>query len=132
MTFQLWIIEHSRKRRTKKWIYMNVSFFFLRKECWMRISFSHTLHKKCLYSELIWSVYSLIRTEYGELLHISPHSVRMRENTDQNNSEYGHFSRRDSYELKQLCKCSVKQMLLKNSVKFKGKYLCLSIFLIKS
>ena len=30
-------------------------------------------------------------TEYGEILHISPYSVRMRNNTDQNNSEYGHF-----------------------------------------
>ena len=28
-----------------------------------------------------------------EVLHISPYSVRMRENTDQDNSEYGHFSR---------------------------------------
>ena len=26
-------------------------------------------------------------------LHISPYSVRLRENTDYNNSEYGHFSR---------------------------------------
>ena len=33
------------------------------------------LRKKC-----IWSYYG-------------PHSVRMQENTDQNNSEYGHFSR---------------------------------------
>ena len=34
-----------------------------------------------------------IRTEYGEVLRISPYSVRMRENTDQNNSEYRHSSR---------------------------------------
>ena len=27
---------------------------------------------------------------------ISPYSVRMRENTDQNNSEYGHFSQSGS------------------------------------
>ena len=27
------------------------------------------------------------------LLHISPYSIRMRENADQNNSEYGHFLR---------------------------------------
>ena len=30
-----------------------------------------------------WSVFSCIRTEYGEILRISPYSVRMRENTDQ-------------------------------------------------
>ena len=40
-----------------------------------------------------WSVFSRIRTEYGEILRISPYSVRMRENTDQNNSKYGYFLR---------------------------------------
>ena len=40
-----------------------------------------------------WSVFSRIRTEYGEILRIFPYSIRMRENTDQNNSEYGHFLR---------------------------------------
>ena len=38
-----------------------------------------------------------IRTEQGEILRISPYSVQMRENVDQNNSEYGHFSRRNRY-----------------------------------
>ena len=46
--------------------------------------------EKGSYSELFWSVLSRIRTEYGAL-----YSVRMRENTDQNNSEYGHFLRSD-------------------------------------
>ena len=66
--------------------------------------FDKKLYQKCLtmklsrrkkwpYSELFWSVFSHIRTEYGEILRISPYSVRMRENVDQNNSEYGHFSR---------------------------------------
>ena len=61
-----------------------------------RLYFVHyflTLRDKCPYSELFWSVFSCIRTEYGEILHISPYPVRMRENTDQNNSEYGHFLR---------------------------------------
>ena len=35
---------------------------------------------------------SRIRTEYRDILRISPYSVRMRENTDQNNSEYRLFS----------------------------------------
>ena len=30
-----------------------------------------------------WSVFSRIRTEYGEILRISLHSIRMRENMDQ-------------------------------------------------
>ena len=51
------------------------------------------VRKKCAYSELFWSVFSRIRVEYGELRSISPYSVRMRENVNQNNSEYGHFSR---------------------------------------
>ena len=57
---------------------------------------SDTLHEKCPYSELFWSAFSRIWTEYGEILCISPYSVRMRENADQNNSEYGHFLRIDN------------------------------------
>ena len=51
------------------------------------------LREKCLYSELFWSVFSRIRTEDGGILRISPYSVRMWENADQNNSKYGHFLR---------------------------------------
>ena len=53
----------------------------------------HILRKRCPYSELFWSVFSSIRTEYGKMLHISSYSVRMRENTDQKNSEDWYFSR---------------------------------------
>ena len=35
----------------------------------------------------------LIGTEYEGILLISPYSGRIRENTDQNNSEYEHFPR---------------------------------------
>ena len=52
-----------------------------------------SLGEKCPYSELFWSAFFHIRTEYGETRSIFPYSVQMRENTDQNNSEYGHFSR---------------------------------------
>ena len=41
-------------------------------------------------------IFSCIHTEYGEILHISPYSVRTWENMDQNNSEYGHFLPSDS------------------------------------
>ena len=51
-----------------------------------------TLLKKCPHSEFFWSVFSHLRTVYGETLCISPYSAWMRENTDQKNSEYGHFS----------------------------------------
>ena len=49
------------------------------------------LREKCLYSEF-GSVFSRIQTEYGEVLRICSYSVRMQENTDQKNSEYGHYS----------------------------------------
>ena len=32
-----------------------------------------------------WSIFSCIQTEYGEILRISPYSVRMRENPGQKN-----------------------------------------------
>ena len=54
---------------------------------------SLSLHGKCPQSEFFWSLFSRIRTKYGEILPNSPYSVQMRENTDQKNSEYGHFSR---------------------------------------
>ena len=56
-----------------------------------------TKSKKCPYSELFWSVFSRIRTKYKEIRSTSPYSARMRENADQNNSEYGHFSRSGKY-----------------------------------
>ena len=54
-----------------------------------------TLPEKFSYSEFFWSVFSRIRTEYGDILYgdISLDSVRMLENTDPKISEYGHFSR---------------------------------------
>ena len=51
------------------------------------------LSKKCVHSELFWSAFSRLWTEYGEILRISQYSVRMWENTNQNNSKYGHFLR---------------------------------------
>ena len=50
-----------------------------------------SLREKCPYSEFFWSVFSHIRTEYGEKLRTSPYSVQMREIADQKNPEYGHF-----------------------------------------
>ena len=52
-----------------------------------------SLREKYPYLELFWSAFSCIRIEHGEILRISPYSVQMRENADQNNWEYGHFLR---------------------------------------
>ena len=59
----------------------------------LMINTSFALCEKCPHSELFPSVFYRIYTEYGEILRTSPYSVRMRENKEQNNSEYGHFSR---------------------------------------
>ena len=52
--------------------------------------------KMCPHSELFWSTFSRIRTQYGEIWSIFPYSVQIRTNAGQNNSEYGHFLRSDS------------------------------------
>ena len=59
------------------------------------IFFKYTLRKKCPYSEFFWYVFFHIRAENGEILRISPYSVRMWKNADQKNSENEHFSRSD-------------------------------------
>ena len=51
-----------------------------------------SLRKKYPYLEFFWPRFSLIRSKYGDM---SSYSVRIRENEDQENSEYGHFSRSD-------------------------------------
>ena len=61
-----------------------------------------SLREKCPYSEFFWSIFSLIRTEYGEILRISPYSVRMWENTGMKKSECGHFSLRASLRMLKL------------------------------
>ena len=50
-----------------------------------------SLRESCPYSEFFWSLFYRIRTEYGEIRSISLYSVRMRENTDQENSKNGYF-----------------------------------------
>ena len=71
------------------------------------LSLWSTLCEKCPYSKLFWSAFSCIQTEYGEILCISPYSVRMRENRDQNNSEYKHFLRSGIVVLFQLRLCQM-------------------------
>ena len=50
-----------------------------------------SLPEQCSYSEFFWSAFSHIRTKYREIRNISPHSLQIQENTDQNNSDYGHI-----------------------------------------
>ena len=65
----------------------------------LSISWSFSLCEKCLYSDFFWSIFSRIRIEYGEILSVFAvflvriffYLVRIRKNTDQKNSKYGHF-----------------------------------------
>ena len=80
-------ITFSRKVINKKnVIKIKVSFLFKK---------IYSLCKICLYLELFWSIFPRIWTENTEIRSTSPYSVEMRENADQNNSEYGHISRSD-------------------------------------
>ena len=58
-----------------------------------RTEISLVLREKWPHSELFWSAFSRIRTEYKDIGSISPYSVRMQEYADQNNFEYVHFLR---------------------------------------
>ena len=50
----------------------------------------------------IWSAFSLIRTEYGKILRISPYSDRMQENTDQKKLRIWTLSRSVNFRLDQV------------------------------
>ena len=60
---------------------------------------SSTQCEKCPYSEFFCSLFSPILTEYGEIIHISPYSVQIWQNTEQKTSDYGHFSRSATNEV---------------------------------
>ena len=80
---------------------LRIATLFLRFIVRISFSASNSMCVKCPFSELFWSVFLAFRlntdqnnSECGHFLRsISPYSVRMRENTDQINSEYGHFLR---------------------------------------
>ena len=82
--YQLRLSFITVNEKKQNYIYFQPIFSF--HTCW-------TQRKKCLYSKIFWSLFWRIRTEYGKVQSISQCSVQMRENKDQNNSEYGYFSR---------------------------------------
>ena len=52
-----------------------------------------SMSKRCGYTEFFWSIFSYIRTEYGDLLCKSSCLIWVQEYKEQKNSEYGHFLR---------------------------------------
>ena len=65
------------KRACTGWYYL----FHLIKGNLLIYHYQDTLREKCPYSVLFWSVFSRIRTEYGEMWSISPYLVQMRMQT---------------------------------------------------
>ena len=57
----------------------------------------YALRKNFPNMEFFWSVFSRIWTEYGDLRSKYLYSVQIRENTDQKNFVFGHFSRSDDW-----------------------------------
>ena len=63
------------------------------------LCFKVTVRKVSKYGDFTGPYFPHIRTEYGEILRISPYSVRMRQNTDQKNSVLGHISHSECFKL---------------------------------
>ena len=71
-------IDYIWKKRLLPW-------FFLKKIRHVRTA------PKCPYSEFFWYIFSRIRTEYRDILHISPYSVQTLKNTVQRTPNTGTF-----------------------------------------
>ena len=93
----------------------------------------NSLRKNCPYSELFYSAFSPIRTEYGEIRTVCPNSVQIRENAEQNNSKFGNFSQSDCllknaiFSIKTVNKYSESIVELKTKMKDLGNIDCLCI-----
>ena len=88
----LWVFKLGKhKKYLFDWVYLSIYFYDSLREIWRNL-LNYTTWKVSVLGDF-WSLFSHIRTQYGDLLRKSPYSVWMRENTDQKNSEYGHFLR---------------------------------------
>ena len=91
-----WIQENTDQKKLRIWTFftqcihyssstylINMSIFLL----WFCLTFLFCCYLHCVKSVQIqsyfWSVFSCIRTKYGELLRKSSYSVRIQENTEQ-------------------------------------------------
>ena len=62
---------------------------FVRPFSWLLCFVS--LRERFWYLELLWSLFSSIRTEYREIVHISPYSVKLQVKLGSEYSKYRHF-----------------------------------------
>ena len=93
--------------------FITQSYFVIPKN--IRLNPTYLLRENFPYSHLFWSVFCCIRTEYGEIFRISPYSVWMRKNTDQNNSEYRNYLRSDSSVMKFPNKRELQEIVFNHS-----------------
>ena len=77
-------------RATELAVIVSSRYYFIQMQSC--INLTKNLYFRELYSTF---VFFRIWTECEEILRISPYSVRMQENVDQNNSKYGYFLRSD-------------------------------------
>ena len=85
----------------------------------------NTLHKKCLYSDFFWSAFSHIWS------FSRPCPVWLQENTDQKNSEHGHFSGCYSFGFTlsvSLVHVVLSELFSKGSLLINSRYLNFRIF----
>ena len=78
-----------------------------------------------------WSVFSRIRTEYGEIRGIFPYSVRIRASTDQEKLRIWTLFTQRMMQRRSHREMFCKKGVLKNFTKFTGKDLCWSLFFNK-
>ena len=71
--FEIYCKKYSKLFRYKSFIKNNLKLTEIKPHCVKTVQIR----------SIFWSVFSRIRTKYGEIRSISPYSVRMRENTDQ-------------------------------------------------
>ena len=96
-TFWFAVISTVASKNKISWVW-NLIFSSNQKLCSLCIKSYNQCVKIVQIRSFLWSVFFLIRTEYGEILSIPPYSVQMRENTDQKNSVFGHFPRSEYYK----------------------------------
>ena len=87
----IYYIKSSKRFERSFLTCVNIFFFYFSSYFLLFLPKCHLylpLRKNRPYSELFWSAFSRIQTEYEEIRSISPYSVRMLENSDQNNSNF--------------------------------------------
>ena len=90
-------VSLTRKRNHKEVSQLNCNFKDINETNLLRIFSVMRYVKSVQIRSFFWSLFSRIRTEYGNLLRKSPYSVRIRKIQTRKNSVFGHFSHSDAF-----------------------------------